>query len=169
MSLREETKEEFHESHFIGRGQARRETGHAWILGAAMLAYGAWRCETATVLSKAIRICLEAWALDKKEKELRKPRPFPAFSPGSGASAGLRRTADHPHLPNLEGQIAGKGQDRLRAASTALLSAATGACPTGICSKIGSSQFKFLLEYVTSTLILLKAGRLWFAPSGFRS
>lgn len=29
------------------------------ILGAAMLAYGAWRCETATVLSKAIRICLE--------------------------------------------------------------------------------------------------------------
>lgn len=29
------------------------------ILGAAMLVYGAWRGETATVLSKAIRICLE--------------------------------------------------------------------------------------------------------------
>ena len=33
------------------------------ILGATMLAYGAWRCETATVLSKAIRICLECVGL----------------------------------------------------------------------------------------------------------
>ena len=29
------------------------------ILGAAMLIYGVWRGEAATVLSKAIRICLE--------------------------------------------------------------------------------------------------------------
>ena len=29
------------------------------MLGAAMLIYGAWRGEAGTVLSKAIRICLE--------------------------------------------------------------------------------------------------------------
>ena len=29
------------------------------ICGAAMLCYGAWRGEAATVLSKAIRLCLE--------------------------------------------------------------------------------------------------------------
>ena len=29
------------------------------ICGAAMLCYGAWRGETETVLSKAIRLCLE--------------------------------------------------------------------------------------------------------------
>ena len=31
----------------------------ALALGAAMLIYGAWRGEAGTVLSKAIRICLE--------------------------------------------------------------------------------------------------------------
>ena len=31
----------------------------ALALGAAMLIYGAWRGEIATVLSKAIRICME--------------------------------------------------------------------------------------------------------------
>ena len=29
------------------------------VVGAAMVAYGAWRGEASTVLSKAIRICLE--------------------------------------------------------------------------------------------------------------
>mgnify|MGYP007105432548 CR=1 FL=1 len=29
------------------------------VTGAAMLLYGAWRGEAATVLSKAVRICLE--------------------------------------------------------------------------------------------------------------
>ena len=29
------------------------------VVGAAMVAYGAWRGEAGTVLSKAIRICLE--------------------------------------------------------------------------------------------------------------
>ena len=48
-----------HESRFIGRWQARRRVLGILVLGAAMVAYGAWRGEAGTVLSKAIRICLE--------------------------------------------------------------------------------------------------------------
>ena len=33
--------------------------GGGFVLGAAMLIYGAWRGEAGTVLSKAVRICLE--------------------------------------------------------------------------------------------------------------
>ena len=59
MTLREETKEEFLMNLISSAAGRRAARLGMLILGAAMLAYGAWRCETATVLSKAIRICLE--------------------------------------------------------------------------------------------------------------
>ncbi len=36
------------------------------LAGAAMLCFGVWRGEAATVLSKAIKLCLECGALGKK-------------------------------------------------------------------------------------------------------
>ena len=35
--------------------------------GVLMLLFGVWRGEADTVFSKAIRLCMEVWALDKKK------------------------------------------------------------------------------------------------------
>ncbi len=42
----------------MSRGK-RRGAGRAAVGGAAMLCFGVWRGEAATVLSKAIKLCLE--------------------------------------------------------------------------------------------------------------
>ena len=59
MTLREETKEGT-PMNFISSVAGRRAVRLGVLaLGAAMVAYGAWRGEAGTVLSKAVRICLE--------------------------------------------------------------------------------------------------------------
>ena len=59
MTLREETKEGT-PINLISSVAGRRAVRLGVLaLGAAMVAYGAWRGEAGTVLSKAVRICLE--------------------------------------------------------------------------------------------------------------
>jgi hypothetical protein len=59
MTLREETKEGI-PMNLISSVAGRRAVRLGVLaLGAAMVAYGAWRGEAGTVLSKAVRICLE--------------------------------------------------------------------------------------------------------------
>ena len=59
MTLREETKEGTPMNLISSAAGKRAVRTGVLALGAAMLVYGAWRGEAATVLSKAIRICLE--------------------------------------------------------------------------------------------------------------
>ena len=59
MYLREENEEAITINRVSSTAGRRAIRLGVFMLGAAMLLYGAWRGEAATVLSKAIRICLE--------------------------------------------------------------------------------------------------------------
>ena len=59
MTLREETKEGTPMNLTSSAAGRRAVRLGVLALGAAMVAYGAWRGEAGTVLSKAVRICLE--------------------------------------------------------------------------------------------------------------
>ena len=59
MTLREETKEGIPMNLISSVAGRRAVRLGVLVLGAAMVAYGAWRGEAGTVLSKAVRICLE--------------------------------------------------------------------------------------------------------------
>ena len=97
------------------------------ITGITMLCFGVWRGEAATVLSKAIKLCLECVALGKSFRRFTDHVPFPGLDP-AGATL---LTNLHLRTFSRADCIRG-GEDRLRAGLNCYsCPAASGACPIG--------------------------------------
>ena len=102
--------------------------------------FGVWRGEAATVLSKAIKLCLGVWELGKKFSGCFTDHvPFPG--------AGFRRAATlltNLHLPNFlkGGLYRGAGTVCVPTGPLFPVRAASGACPIGAFQAVvGSSKF----------------------------
>ncbi len=136
--------------------ESRKEGGgadHASARRAAMLCFGAWRGEAATVLSKAIKLCLGVWALGKKFSGV--SQTMSRFRGWIQAGATLLTNL---HLPNFlkGGLYQGAGKTVcVPGLNCYSCPAASGACPIGAFQAVvGSSKFSFSY-YITGFLILL--------------
>ena len=74
------------------------------MAGAAMLCFGVWRGEAATVLSKAIKLCLECGALGKKVfRRFTDHVPLPGLDSGGGDAADQPASAEFPQRRTVSG------------------------------------------------------------------
>lgn len=115
-----------------------------------MISYGAVRGEAATVLGKAIKLCLSVSELDKEKKLL--SRKLAKIRGWIQAAATLLTNI---HIPNLfKGKIYQGNAKTVCVPGLNCYScpAATGACPIGAFQAVvGSSKFKFSY-YITGFL-----------------
>ena len=123
-----------------------------FITGTLMIGYGAIRGEAATVLGKAIKLCLECVELDKKQLYDQKS------SPGTRVDSAAATLLTNIHIPNLfKGKIYRGNAKTVCVPGLNCYScpAAAGACPIGAFrAVVGSSNFKFSY-YITGFFILL--------------